>query len=241
MRKQMAITKNVVALRSAYDALLNRDAGIPGLGLVHGNTGHGKTTAIAWLVNQVHGIYVRAGATWTPSAMLGVILRELGAEPTQNNSALMVQRIIEALAPENRLLVVDEADYLFSNLKMLETLRDIHDVSGCPVMIVGMEGIERRIVNRPQFRRRISQWVEFCATDFEDARTVTDAVCEIEIDDDLLKRAHEDAAGNVGLMVVGLSRIEQLAKANGWKKMDLARWGHRKLFVTGAPKVRSVA
>lgn len=241
MRKQMAITKNVVALRSAFDALSNRDAGIPGLGLVHGNTGHGKTTAIAWLVNQVNGVYVRANATWTPSAMLGVIMQELGAEALQNNSALMVKRIIEALAPENRLLVVDEADYLFSNLKMLETLRDIHDVSGCPVIIVGMEGIERRIVNRPQFRRRISQWVEFRATDLEDARTVTDTVCEVQIDDDLLQRVHEEANGNVGLMVVGLSRIEQYAKANGVKKVDATKWGNRKLFLTGGPKVRSVA
>lgn len=240
MRKKMAITKNVVALQSAYNELLNRDSGIPGLGLLHGNTGHGKSTAVAWLVNKVNGIYVRAAATWTPSAMLGAIMSELGAEALGNNSALMVKRITEQLAINNRLLVVDEADYLFSNLKMLETLRDIHDVSGAPVIIVGMEGIERRIVNRPQFRRRISQWVEFRSADLEDARTLTNDVCEVEVEDDLLARLHEEAAGNVGLMVVGLSRIESLGRANGWKKLDSERWGNRKFFVTSGPK-RSVA
>lgn len=241
MRKQMAITKNVVGLRSAYEYLLHRDHGIPGMGLVHGNTGHGKTTAIAWLVNQVNGVYVRAAATWTPSAMLGVIMQELGAEPIKNNSSEMVRHIISTLSPTNRLLVVDEADYLFSNLKMLETLRDIHDVSGCPVILVGMQGIEKRVVHRPQLRRRISQWIEFRAADLDDARTVTSTVCEVEIEDDLLQQVHAEAEGNVGLMVVGLARIEQLSRANGWKKIDAERWGNRQLFLSRAPKLRGVA
>lgn len=241
MRKQMAITKNVVELRSAYETLLNRDSGIPGMGLVHGDTGRGKTTAIAWLVNQVNGVYVRANATWTPSAMLGVIMQELGAEPLHNSSAAMVQHIVRVLAQESRLLVVDEADYCFSNIKMLETLRDIHDVSGCPVILVGMAGIERKIVHRPQLRRRISQWVEFMPADLADSKTLTETVCEIEIEDDLLQRIHQESEGNVGLMVVGLSRVEQFAKAQGWKKVDDERWGNRQLFLSRGPKVRSAA
>jgi DNA transposition AAA+ family ATPase len=237
----MAITKNVIALRAAYEALLTRAPGIPGIGLVHGNTGYGKTTAIAYLINQVSGVYVRAMATWTPSAMLGAIMQELGAEPLLNRSSAMVSHIISTLAQANRPLFVDEADYLFGNLKMLETLRDIQDASGCPVVIIGMAGIERRLIHRPQFARRVSQWVEFLPSDLDDARTVTSAVCEIDIEDDLLARLHEEAAGNIGLIVVGLARVEQLAKTNGWKKVDAERWGNKQLFLSRAPKLRSVA
>src|SRR5699024_11974997 len=43
--------------------------GMPGMGLVHGETGTGKTTALTWLRNRPHvnAVYVRALALWTPS------------------------------------------------------------------------------------------------------------------------------------------------------------------------------
>ncbi len=241
MRNQLAVMRNVVALRSAFDALAGRDAGVPGMGLVCGNTGYGKTTAIAWLVNQVRGIYARANATWTPSAMLGALMKEIGAEPLHSRNSIMVDYIIGKLSLDNRPLFIDESDYLFSNLKMLETLRDIHDASGVPVMLIGMEGIERRLVHRKQLARRVSQWIEFRPADLSDARTLTNTVCEVEISDDMLERLHSEARGNVGLMVVGLARIETLAKANGWKSLDLDRWGARQLFLSRAPKVREAA
>lgn len=241
MRNKLAVVKNVVALRSAFDALAGRNAGIPGMGLVYGDTGFGKTTAIAWLVNQTNGIYVRAHATWTPSAMLGAMMQEIGAEPLHSRNSVMVNYIIAKLALDKRPLFIDEADYLFSNMKMLETLRDIHDTSGVPVVMIGMEGIERRLVHRKQLARRVSQWVEFRPADLRDSRTLTDTVCEVEIGDDMLERLHAEAKGNVGLMVVGLARIEALAKANGWKKIDLDQWGARQLFLSRAPKLREVA
>lgn len=238
MRNQLAVTKNVAALQLAFEALSNRDSGVPGMGLVHGYTGAGKTTAITWLLNRSGGVYARAAATWTPSAMLGRIMQELGAEPLARGGAAMVEHITRELSRTQRPLFVDEADYLLGNLKMLETLRDIHDLSGMPVVLIGMEGIERRLVHRQQLARRISQWVEFMPSDFDDARILADTVCEVEIEEDLLQALHTEAKGSVGLMVVGLSRIEALAKGSGWKKVNADRWGDRKLFMGNAPKGR---
>lgn len=241
MRTKLAITKNIVALQAAFESLEGRDPGIPGMGLVHGFTGFGKTTAIAWLVNRTSGVFVRAMSTWTPNAMLGAIMRELGKEPLWNGGAAMAKEISNSLGTSQRPLFVDEADYLLSNIKMLETLRDIHDVSGVPVVLIGMEGIERRLVHRQQLARRISQWVEFMPADLEDARIVADTVCEVKIADDLLKLLHADAKGSVGLMVVGLSRIEAKAKANGWTKVTAEQWAGGQLFLSKAPKAVRVA
>jgi len=238
MKNNMAMVKNVAALQAAYEALHGRDAGIPGMGLVYGHTGAGKTTAVAWMITMTKGVFVRATATWTPSAMLGQIMTELGAAPLHNGGAAMVKHIADTLASENRPLFVDEADYLMSNLKMLETLRDIHDISSMPVVLIGMEGIERRLVHRQQLARRISQWVEFRPADLEDARILADTICEVKIDDDLLQSLQSESKGSMGLMTVGLSRIEALAKANGWKKVDVDMWGNRRLFLSNAPKGR---
>lgn len=238
MKNRLAPVKNVAALQSAFEAAASRDVGVPGMALLFGNTGAGKTTTVTWLMNRVNAIYVRAAATWTPSAMLGKIMNELGAVPLSGGrSAQMVDHITDTMANEQRPLFVDESDYLLSNLKMLETLRDIHDVSGQPVLLIGMAGIEKRLVHRAQLARRISQWVEFKPLDIEDAGIVAKTICEVAIAPDLLQHLHEQAKGSMGLMVVGLSRIEGLAKANGWATVDADQWGPRRLFLSNSPKV----
>lgn len=233
MRHKLGITKSVAALHLAYEALASRDYGLPGMALVHGYTGAGKTTAVTALVNKTHGVYVRAMRTWTPATMLTRIMAELGAAPMGRNAA-MVEHIIGELGSQGRPLFVDEADYLVNNSDMIETLRDIHDLSTQPVVLVGMEGIERRLKLRKQLARRISHWVEFLPSDLADARVVTDAVCEVAVGDDLLERLHREAGGSVGLIVVGLARIEQLARANGLASVGLDEWGDRALFFGGS-------
>lgn len=238
MRSELATVKNVLGLQAAYQALSSRDSGIPGMGLVHGFTGAGKTTSIAWLVNQVDGVFVRANATWTPVAMLGAIMTELGAAPL-GRCAPMLNFIVEKLSLSGRPLFVDESDYLTENHKMLETLRDIHDVSQVPVIMIGMNEIAGNLTSKhPQLSRRISQWIKFIPADIDDSRILADTVCEVKIADDLLTSLHREAKGSMGLMVVGMSRIEALAKTNKWEEADCAKWNNRPFFLSRPPKGR---
>lgn len=230
MRNRIAMVKNVQRLQEAYTSLARRDQRTPGMGLVYGFTGAGKTTSIAWLVNQVHGVYVRAFATWTPSSMLGTIMREVGADPLPS-CARMVQHLVDELARSGRPLFVDESDYLLGNLRMLETLRDLHDASSAPVVLVGMDGIERRIIHRQQLSRRISRWVQFQPCDIEDARTLADTVCEVAIAEDLLTALHGQAKGNIGHMVVGMARVESFAKTQRLELVDIDKWAGRPFFL----------
>ena len=231
MHNKMAIVKNVLNLQAAYNALMSRDPGIPGMGLVYGFTGAGKTTSIAWLVTQNNGVFVRAGATWTPTAMLGCIMKELGADPL-GRAAPMVDFIVNELSVSQRALFIDEADYLTGNLKMLETMRDIHDLSESPVMLIGMEGLEQKIIHRKQLARRISRWVKFSPADLEDASILAKAICEVQIAEDLLRFMLQETKGSMGLMSVALSRIEAFAKAQEVTEIDLSAWGKRKMFLS---------
>jgi len=230
MRYRIAIVRNIERLQEAYESLEGRDQGTPGMGLIYGYTGLGKSTAVAWLLNQVRGLQVRALACWTPSGMLGALMRELGAAPL-NRSAAMVDHIVAELRRSGRPVFVDESDYLLRDTRMLETLRDIHDSSGAPVVLIGMEGIERKLVHRPQLAGRISQWVEFAPTDLADARVLADTVCEVGIADDLLEQLHRQAKGSIRLMVVGLSRIEALAKGQRLEQVGREQWGSRPFFL----------
>ena len=66
MRYKTVPVKNITRLSSAGDALMHRSRGLPGMGLIYGETGYGKSTATAWFVNQCDGVYVRAQRVWSP-------------------------------------------------------------------------------------------------------------------------------------------------------------------------------
>lgn len=238
MKCELASVKNVVGLQSAYQTLADRGPGVAGMGLVHGFTGAGKTTAVAWLINRIDGVFVRANATWTPRAMLGKIMTELGAAPLGRCDP-MLDFIIEKLSLSGRPLFVDEADYLTEDRRMLESLRDIHDESQVPVIMIGMNEIAGNITSKhPQLRRRITQWIKFVPADLADGRILADTVCEVKIADDLLSYLHRDAKGSMGLMVVGMSRIEALAKTNKWDEVDCSKWKNRTFFLSQPSKRR---
>lgn len=234
MKPKIVLVNNVARLAEAGEALIRRAPGMPGMGLVHGETGYGKTTAITWYGNRCNAVYVRAWATWTPAAMLGAILRELGRDP-KGSCAQMMGEIIEALALSNRPLFVDEADYLVDSKRMSESLRDIHDMATVPVVLIGMGGIDQRLAHRKQLTGRVMQDVRFAPLGEGDAAKLAAELADVKIHADLLAALNRQAAGSVRLLVVGLARIEQYAKSRGIKSIGAGDWGRRKFFTGEAP------
>ena len=217
---------------------MRRSPGMPGMGLVAGETGYGKTTAITWISNRVNAVYVRALAAWTPASMFRSILRELGRD-SRGSCADMMENIVEALAMSGRPLFLDEADYVVDSKRMTESLRDIHDMSTSPVILVGMGGIAQRLSHRKQLTGRVMQEVKFAALDLDDAGRIAAELSEIELAPDLLEHLHRESAGSTRLVCVGLARIEQIARARGLGKISLSEWGKRPLFTGDAPGTNS--
>lgn len=215
--------KNIARLGQAGDALTSRAEGLPGMGLVYGPAGYGKTFGCSWLRNRCDGIYIRALAVWTPTDMLAAICGELG-EPPGGRLALMMDRIISRLRDRPRPLMIDEADYIVDSKRMVESLRDLHDQSTAPVILIGMQGIEQRIKGRRQLTGRLLQWVGFRPADLEDVEMMARYLCEVEVEAALLDLLHRDTGGSARLVVVGLTRIEALGKARGISPVTLAAW-----------------
>ena len=241
MKSRIVLTKNVAALHDAGEALRLRAPGMPGMGLVHGETGYGKTTAITWMANRANAVYVRALAAWTPAAMFRSILRELGRDVRGGSCADMIETIVEALAMSGRPLYIDEADYLVDSKRMTESLRDIHDMATSPVILVGMGGIDARLSHRKQLTGRVMQDVRFNPLDLEDASTIARELCEIDLAPDLLEHLHRESCGSTRLICVGLARIEQSARSRGLGQISLADWGKRALFTGDAPTANAQA
>lgn len=232
MKHVMASTKNVWKFMNAVEDLLNRPMGTEGMGLLWGEPGEGKSTAVARVCDKYDGIYVRAMGCWTVTSMLGDICRELGGERKLRRSD-MVEFIIQALKKDNRPLIpifIDEADYCFRQLEMVDSLRDIYDLSGCPVIMIGMEEIAKKVKTNSRIARRVTQWCEFKGLDIADVKTVADECCDVTISDDLCQYLHKECDANIGRIIIGLTKIEKLAKANGIVAMDCAAWGNKPLY-----------
>lgn len=213
----------------AVNQLKNRSIGTEGMGLLWGEPGEGKSTVVAYAHNQSSGIYLRANRGWTMTSLLEALIRELDGAPMRRRS-VMIDWIAAKLSEQNRVIFIDEADYCFKNDEMLDVLRDIYDLTGSPVILIGMEEIARRIQQNGRFARRITQWLEFRGIDLDDARLTAEALCEVSLADDLLEHLHRESRANIGRMVIGLSRVENFGKTNGLEMVSLSQWGERPLF-----------
>lgn len=229
MRHEMAMTTNVKRFLAAVRALNDRPTGVDGMGLLWGLPGEGKSTTVAYAVNTLDGVFLRANACWTVTSMLGALMVELG-QAAGRFRAPMLDAAVRCLMERQRPIFIDEADYLLRQEQMVDVMRDIYDNTGCPVVMIGMEKLAREIQANGRFARRITQWVEFSGIGPADARTLADTICEVGVADDLLARLHEASRKNIGRMTTGLSRIEQLAKINGIDAVTLEQWGDRPFF-----------
>ncbi|KJR98760.1 MAG: hypothetical protein VR65_19860 [Desulfobulbaceae bacterium BRH_c16a] len=227
MRAETAITKSIKKYLVAMGALEDRNSRIERMCLLWGLSGAGKTTATAYVVNQVHGVFIRAQKIWTMTSMLGAICERLGGKPVRYKQP-MFDFIIKQLKTQRRSLFIDEADYL--NEDLVEVIRDIHDISKRPIVLIGMDELRHGLLINERFMRRITQEIVFGPIDLQDAREVCDKTCEAKVADDLLERLHTEADGNVGLITNGLKAIETLAKRNQMEVVDLEAWGPRNLF-----------
>jgi DNA transposition AAA+ family ATPase len=237
MRNKIVAISNISRLSESANALMSRSLGMPGMGLVEGVTGYGKTTAITWLSIKLNGVHVRALSVTTPSSLLESICKELGIGRRATNVAT-VDDIVQKLAETGRPLFIDEADRLARKELLIETLRDIHDLSTVPVVLIGEGGFERKISHIPRLTGRISQWVRFEPATSEDAVLLARELAEVEVAADLVRELHKAANGSVRLIVVGLGQIEKFAKTRGLKKIGMADWPSASSFFLGIAPAR---
>ncbi|MEM1425788.1 MAG: ATP-binding protein [Cyanobacteria bacterium P01_H01_bin.130] len=232
MRESIVPIQSLREFRRAITELGARSPGMPGMGLAFGPTGSGKTTAATMAANEFNAVYVRARAVWTPNAMLGDLCRSLGGR-THARAADNFDEVVRLLGLGGRPLFIDEAEYVMElRDKGLDILRDLHDVTTVPILLIGMSergplSINRQIAARSrlaQVRRRIGSWVEFGRLSWEDAQAVAIANCEVGVDDALLKHVLDASEGRVGAFTVGLAKIEQFAQYNGLIRVRRSDW-----------------
>ncbi len=229
MKAKIAHVKNIARLGDALDAVVDRSDGTEGMVLVYGATGVGKSTALAYYLNQYNAIYVEASPAWSLGSMLSAITLSMGQMP-KGRAADLEKQITDEMMQQGRPLFIDELDHILlpgqgTSLRMLEALRSIYDKSRMPVVMSGMDKIDRKIKLREQLSRRVFQWVEFTDLDAADVRITADTLLECHLADDLLADIVTATQGRMGRLIPVLAAIDRRAKGHGWEEVTKSLWG----------------
>ena len=81
MRKKFVKTNNVKKFITMMNNLQNRAEGVPGMGLVYGEPGLGKTYAITWWAMQNNAVFIRCTNNMSSRWLLEELVEELGEIP----------------------------------------------------------------------------------------------------------------------------------------------------------------
>lgn len=217
MNKVFVRTKNVKKFVALMEEVKQLPANIPKIVLVFGEYGLGKSETIKWWTFKNDCIYVRANQGMSSRWLLSEIAEELGEEAfwhIQDTFNLVEQKLKQNPKP----LIIDEVDYLVNN-NVIEVLRDLHDRTGCPMILVGMVNIDKKLSRYPHLKDRIYKSFKFESYDKQDIKQILSELSEIPIMNDgleYLATRHNQFRQIVKL----INKIEKLAKTNELKELN---------------------
>lgn len=218
----IANINNLSLVTVAMDKLVNRQDGLPGLGVLYGPSGFGKTTATVAVANQTHAYYLQLRSVWSKKTLLEKVCFEMGV-PAARTTAGCLDVICEQLAASQRPLIIDEADHLVSKMGMVELVRDIYEGSQAPVMLVGEEMLPNKLKRFERFHGRVLTWVPAQAVSEADAVLLAKVYApQVQIEPDLIRHLVQIAHGSVRRVTVNLVNLADLADSQGFDRLSLA-------------------
>ncbi len=212
MRKIFVKTNNVRNFIGLVENLQNKPKNIAKMGLVYGEPGLGKSQTALWLACKYDGIYLRATNLMTGRWLLEELVKELNQIPrylTSDNFNLVVKK----LKQNPQVIFIDEIDYLMNNYKTIETLRDIHDETDCPIIFIGMGLAHRKLERYKHLYDRFSEILKFETFGVNDIGQIISQLSEITFTPDAIEYIHSKY-NRFRQIVQLINQMENFAKDN---------------------------
>lgn len=211
-------TKNVKGFINLIYNLKNKPDNISKIGLVYGNAGLGKTKTAIYLSIQFDTIYVRATNKMTTKWLLEEIAKELDEIP-RFFTADIFRQCVNALKTNLKMIIVDEIDYLLADFRTIETLRDLHDETGVPIILVGMQLSKHKLKKHNHLFDRISEIYNFTEFEYSDIKQITEEISEVDITKEAAHIIHNKAKSFRKIAEM-IDMFEKVGQANGLTQID---------------------
>lgn len=218
MKPKFVLTKNVKGFINLIHNLKNKPDNISKIGLVYGNAGLGKTKTALYLSIQFNTIYVRSTNKMTTKWLLEEIAKELDEIP-RFYTADIFRQCVNALKTNPQMIIVDEIDYLLADFRTIETLRDLHDETGIPIILVGMQLSKHKLKKHNHLFDRISEIYNFAEFEYSDIKQITEEISEVDIAKEAV-RAIYNKAKSFRKIIEMIDMFEKVGQANGLTQID---------------------
>lgn len=236
----VAPLQTVTRLLALIGRCADRTPGLPGMACFYGPAGYGKSTAAIYAANRMNAVHVEAKSLGGLKMLLEAMLAELGLRPKGSAGRLFVQ-VVEELIRTGRPLIVDEADRLLRDVP-IETIRDIHEASGAPVILMGEESLPHKLTRWPRVHGRMLAWVEAEPARIDDVTHLAAIYAAgIDVAPDLRARVLEASRGSLRYISTNLALIREAALVKGQTRMAAADWGATALHTGEPPAIRRSA
>ncbi|KPF98872.1 transposase [Rhodopseudomonas sp. AAP120] len=236
--------KNVASFMAMTVRLQERSPSLPGFAVYFGPSGFGKTESSIYVQNKTSAVRVEIGETWSIKKFLQELLFEL-RRPAKGTISDLADQAKAALGDDpRRPLIIDEADKLLRKNGMLEVVREIGDVAGCPVILIGEEMLPEKLAVHERFHNRVLDWTGAEPCDADDVAKLAASLCGqrgITIAPDLQAEICRQSDGRARRICTNLDAALQIARNQGLTTVDLAAWGATRFYTNKPPGARYVS
>lgn len=220
MKDLFVEVKNVKRFLSAADRVHHRLKGMEKMALVYGDPGLGKTeTALQYCASN-GSVYIRMKKLMNARWFLRQLVLDLGGGYYWRTMDLFDEAVRLLSKDKKRVLVLDEVDYFTADSKVTETLRDLHDIAGAPMIFVGMTHADKRLMRYPHLFDRFIEVLKFMPLDSEDVGKMVKELSEVQFSDDAIERIVTDSEGKIRKILALIHRAEYIARGSKIKIIE---------------------
>ena len=233
----VAPLRNVTALVTLIHQVNERAPGLPGMATFYGYSGYGKTTAAIYAANKFNAVHVEVKECWTGRTLCQEILGELSLD-VKGTIADMVKAIAQELMFSERVLIVDDAQYLVRK-GTIGIVRDIYESSGSTIIMIGEESLPQSLQKWENIHGRQLDWVAALPACMADVDHLAKLYCpNLTLDQAFKELLLKASLHSIRRVVINLASVAEFAVTRGIKQIDPDAWGDQPFFSSTAPKVR---
>lgn len=221
MRETIIETDAMTRFDAAVDEVTSAGRGLSGFVLAYGQAGRGKSVAADRYHYQRGGAYCRVWQGWSQTSFLQRLLFEVRAKNTdmpRHTGNRCKELIVQELDGDPKPLFIDEADRL--KIDRIEDLRDIHEMTGAPIVLIAEEGIFGLLSERRRIWSRVVHEIEFGPISPAEVALYGMQAAGLDINLELAGEVAQRTEGDFRLVRNLCVLLEKAAKASGSFTVD---------------------
>jgi DNA transposition AAA+ family ATPase len=211
MRDRFVRTKSVNKFFDAIDRTNQKRKGVERMVLCFGEPGLGKTEACLHYAAINGAIMVRTLELMTGPWLLRTIVYELGEQPHMRSDK-NIDLICELLKEKPKVIIFDEIDRFWRTPRIIETIRDLHDLNFSTFIFVGEDQMDKKMAQNRRLFRRFVEIIKFERLDLNGIRDFLSEISDIKYSDDAVEKIFLNTGGKISSIMGAVHHAEAIAR-----------------------------